>query len=155
MSQGKGHQGHQRHGNKTRVCVYILFAGELPLIKSLVTFTLPSCVWVSYILSKGRFAPLHAIYQLHPCIGRVISNLVDVECQNSDAHDSNRPIPMPSRTYRSNIVLSSVITLYLLWHNHGWLLHFRILSCRDCAFFQVYKNLKLIYLTFGYVRVAH
>jgi len=36
-----------------------------------------------------------------------------------------------------DIVLSSVITLFI-----GWLLHTRILSCGGYAFFQVHKNLK-------------
>jgi len=54
-----------------------------------------------------------------------------------------------------DIVLSSVITLYLFCHNDGWLRHTRILSCGGYAFFQVHKNLKSIYLTFGYVGVAH
>jgi len=52
-------------------------------------------------------------------------------------------------------VLSSVITLYLFCHNDGWLLHTRISSCGGYAFFQVRKNLKQIYLTFGYVGVVH
>jgi len=52
-------------------------------------------------------------------------------------------------------VLSLVITLYLFCHNDGWLLHTRILSCGGYAFFQVHKNFKWIYLTFGYVGVAH
>jgi len=54
-----------------------------------------------------------------------------------------------------DIVLSLVITLSLFSHNDGWLLHTRILSCGGYAFFQVHKNLKWIYLTFGYVGVAH
>jgi len=41
-----------------------------------------------------------------------------------------------------DIVLSSAITHYLFCHNDGWLLHTKILSCRDYAFFQVHKNLK-------------
>jgi len=41
-----------------------------------------------------------------------------------------------------DILLSSVITLYLFCHNDGWLLHTRILSCKSYAFCQAYKNLK-------------
>jgi len=51
-------------------------------------------------------------------------------------------------------VLFLVITLYLFCHNDGWLLHTRILSCGGYASFQVYENLKWIYLTFGYVGVV-
>jgi len=53
-----------------------------------------------------------------------------------------------------DIVFSLVITLYLFCHNDGWLLYTRILSYRGYAFFQVRKNLKWIYVTFGYVGVA-
>jgi len=53
------------------------------------------------------------------------------------------------------IVLSFVITLSLFYHNDGWLLHTRILSCGGYAFFQVHKILKWIYRTFSYVGVAH
>ena len=54
-----------------------------------------------------------------------------------------------------DIVLSLVITLSLFCHKNGWLLHTRILSCGGYAFFQVHKILKWIYVTFGYVGVAH
>jgi len=40
-------------------------------------------------------------------------------------------------------------------HNDGWLLHIRIVSYGGYAFFQAHKNSKPIYLTFGYVGVAH
>ena len=52
-------------------------------------------------------------------------------------------------------VLSMVITKALICHNDGWLLHTGILSYGGYAFFQVHKILKWIYLTFGYVGVAH
>jgi len=54
-----------------------------------------------------------------------------------------------------DVVLFSVFTFYLFCHNDGSLLHTMILSNGGYAFVQVHKNLKYIYLTFGYVGVAH
>ena len=53
------------------------------------------------------------------------------------------------------VIASQVITFTFFCHNDGWLLHIRILSCGDYAFFPVHNNLKQISLTIGYVGVAH
>ena len=44
---------------------------------------------------------------------------------------------------------------FFVSHDVTCLLHIRIVSYGGYAFFQAHKNLKLIYLTFGYVGVAH